>query len=162
LVIEIRESDDGTKQALADALKMLQEGIGEGKEIRKELGDVWKKIRDDAKALCRIMAYDTGTLWSTIRISSIPTGTMLGGFSKIKAITIFEGTIIAGDITKINPKSNKPCDYAMWVHDGHRDKSGKMVPPKPFLTESIAKNEDELNKAIDRALKKLGKRYGSV
>lgn len=162
MVVAIKEDDAGTKKSLEDALKRLQRGIEEGKEIRDELDTVWKKIRDDAKSFCRAMAYDTGTLWGTIRISSVPSGMMLGGFSKIKSIMIFDKAIIAGDITKINPKSKKPCDYAMWVHDGHRDKLGKMVPPKPFLTEALAKNETELNKAIDRALKKLGKNYGSV
>jgi hypothetical protein len=155
MVVAVQESDHGTKKKLEDALKRTKRKIDEGKEIREELNKILRKIRDDARIF---VPKDTWTLHDTIRVSSVPTG-ILGGFSKIKTVQIFDRAIIAGDVTKINPKTGRPCDYAMWVHDGHRMPDGKFYAGVPFLTMALAKNSQELDNAIDRALKKLGKDF---
>jgi len=158
MVIQVQEDDAGTKKVLEDALKRTTREFKEGKDIKQELDRIWRKIRDDAEVIC---PKDTGTLANTIRITSLPTGFMTGTWSRIKEISIYDRTIVAGDITKINPKSKRPCDYAAWVHDGHRMKDGKIYAGVPFLTQAIAQNERELDEAIDRALRKIGKKFGS-
>jgi hypothetical protein len=62
-------------------------------------------------------------------------------------------------LTKTNPRTHKPVDYASWVHDGYIGKDGKVYSGTPFLTNALAENSEELNKAIDRALRKLGQKY---
>ena len=150
----ISESDGGTKKKLKKEIKKFKGGVKDGVAI--ELEKVMRKIRDDAVAIC---PKETGSLASTIRIASIPTGMMTGAWSRIKEIMLFDKSIIAGDITKINPKSGRPVDYASWVHNGHVMRDGRFWSGVPFLTEAIAMNEKELNDAINRALKKLGKNY---
>lgn len=159
MVVVIEESDGGTKKKAREAIQNLKKDFKTGNIIAKELRKVMIKIREDAKLICRQEAYDTGTLYRTIRISRIPMGVMTGGWSHVKAITIFNMSVVAGDLTKINPKTNRPCDYASWVHDGHRMRDGSFFSGVPFLTEAVAKNAAELEKAIERALKKLGKKY---
>lgn len=154
--VVVEESDAGTKRKAKEALQRLRRDFESGTIISKELNQVMMKIRNDAKALC---PRETGTLAGTIRISRIPMGTMTGAWSHVKAVTIFNMSIVAGDLTAINPKYNRPCDYAAWVHDGHKMRDGSFWAGVPFLTEAIAMNEGELDKAIKRALKKLGKKF---
>lgn len=152
----VEETDAGTKKKAKEALQKLKSDFEKGNIISKELNRVMMKIKSDAKTLC---PKDTGTLAGTIRISRIPMGTMIGAWSHVKAVTIFNMSIVAGDLTAINPKYNRPCDYAAWVHDGHKMRDGSFWAGVPFLTEAIAMNEGELDKAIKRALKKLGKKF---
>jgi len=152
----VSESDGGTKKEAKKALKKLKKAFDEGKELGRELNKIWDKIKVDAIGLC---PKETGTLASTIRTTRLPLGMMTGSWSRIKEVTIFNKSIIAGDITKINPKSKRPCDYATWVHDGHRMRDGKIYAGVPFLTMALAQNEAELNKVIDRVLRKLGKKH---
>ena len=159
MVVVIEEDDAGTKKKAKDAIKKLKDDLKDGTIIAKELDKVWKRIRNDAKMMC---PKDTGLLASTIRISKLPSGAMIGGLSRVKDVTIFDKTIVAGDMTKINRKSGKPCDYAVWVHDGHKLRDGSFWSGVPFLSEAIAMHEDELEKAIQRALKKLGKKYSKI
>ena len=152
----VEESDGGSKKDTKKALKKLKKAFDDGKEIAKELNKIWQKVKVDAITLC---PKETGTLASTIRVTRLPLGMMTGSWSRIKEVTIFNKSIIAGDITKINPKSKKPCDYATWVHDGHKMRDGRMYAGVPFLTMAIARHEAELEKAINRALQKLGKKH---
>ena len=154
--IVIEEDDAGTKKKAREALEQLRLDFQNGDIISKELSRVMIKIRDDAKIMC---PKETGTLASTIRIAKIPMGAMTGAWSHVKELTVFNMSIVAGDLMKINPKYNKPCDYATWVHDGHKMRDGSFWAGIPFLTEALAKNEGELDKAIERALKKLGKKF---
>jgi len=159
MAVVVEEDDAGTKKKAKEALRKLRNDFKDGTIISKELRKVMIMIREDAKAICRREAYDTGTLHDTIRISKIPMGAMTGAWSHVKEITIFNMSVVAGDLSKINPKTNRPCDYASWVHDGHRMRDGSFFSGVPFLTEAVAKNAAELNKAIERALKKLGKKF---
>jgi len=156
MVVVVEETDDKTKRKTFEALAKMREEFRKGLVISKELDKVWRKIKNDAMAIC---PKDTGALASTIRIRKIPIGTAAGAFARMKQFMIFDRSIIAGDITKTNPKSGKPVDYASWVHDGHKMKDGRMWNGIPFLTLAIGKNDAELNDAIKRALRKLGKKY---
>lgn len=156
MAVVVEESDAGTKKKAKEALQRLRRDFQGGKLISKELMRVMTKIKNDAKVAC---PKETGTLAGTIRLVKIPMGAMTGGWSHVKAITIFNMSIVAGDLTAINPKYNKPCDYAAWVHDGHKMRDGSFWSGKPFLTEAIAMNSAELDKAVEKALKKLGKKF---
>jgi len=154
--IAIQEDDAGTKKDTLEALKKLKKDIADGDKIQKELARIWKKILRDAINMC---PKDTGALARTIRITKVPTGSIMGGWSRIKEITLFDRSIIAGDVTQTNPKTKTPVDYATWVHDGHVRRDGLFHAGVPFLTHAIAMNEQELEKAIDRALKKIAQKY---
>lgn len=155
--VVVEEDDAGTKKETKKATEKLKKDLDDGTEIAKELDKVWKAIKDDAYNAC---PKETGALARTIRVVKIPMGVSVGGLSRIKELTIFDRSIVAGDITKTNPKTGKPIDYASWVHDGHRMKDGRMFAGVPFLTMAMAKHDVDLNKAIEKALKKLAKKHG--
>jgi len=139
------------KRETEKALERTKKDFNKGKDVYAELDRVWRMIKDRAYANC---PKRRGFLANTIRVTSMPVGAMTGSWSRVKAIQVFNKTIIAGDITK-------GVDYATWVHDGHKIKgtSNKRVEGMPFLTEAIAAYDTELNDAIQRALKKLGKKF---
>jgi hypothetical protein len=142
---------EGTEKAT----EQLKKDIEEGKAISYELAKIWEKIRADAFFEC---PKDTGSLAQTIRVVKTSINSMESGISPIKSITIFNRAIVAGDLMKINPKTKGPVDYAGFVHDGYI-KSGNVHNGRPFLTNALARNDEELNKAVDRALIKLGKKF---
>lgn len=154
--VVITEDDNNTKRKTREALERFRKDFGDGTDIAKELEALMHRIRNTAYVKC---PKDTGTLASTVRVVKIPMGMMTGSWSQVKQVTIFNMSLIAGDLTKINPKTNKPCDYATWVHDGHTMRDGNFWAGIPFLTQAFAQHESDLEKAIDRALKKLGKKF---
>ena len=156
--VTIEEDDSGTKRAALLAMQKTASDFKRGQAIEEELNRVWDQIKMDAEIMC---PKDTGALASTIRVVKIPMGQMTGAWSRIKDITMFDRSIIAGDFSVMNPKSHRPVDYASWVHDGHRFRDGRIMQGVPFLTEALAKNDEELNKAVERALQRLGKQYQS-
>jgi hypothetical protein len=149
------KSTDIQKDEMKKSLEKMEKSIQNGKEIEEELAAVWEKIRLDAFSNCPM---DTGSLASTIRVIKTSLGNMVGGNSSIKSITLFDRTIVAGDYMTINPKTNKPVDYASFVHDGYT-KGGYVNNGTPFLTNALAKYNAELDAAIERALVKLGKDF---
>lgn len=156
MVIVVHEDDDGTKKKTREALVRTRDDFAKGTIIANELEKVLRRVRNTAYERCPKV---TGTLANTIRITRIPMGTMTGGWSQMKSITIFNMSIIAGDLMTMNPITGKPCDYATWVHDGHNMRDGNFWGGIPFLTEAFAQHNQEVNKAIDRALKKIGKKF---
>lgn len=152
----VYKDDRGSNKATVDALNQFSKDIKVGIEIEQEINRVWDKIQTDAFIAC---PKDTWSLANTIKVVNSPLTSMTGNISPIKSITIFNKTIVAGDLIKINPKTKRPVDYASLVHDGYVRADGKVVNGTPFLTESLAQNEGELNDAIERALAKLGKKF---
>ena len=138
------------------SLEQLKRDIQEGKEIEQELARVWEKIRMDAYIDC---PKDTGALSETIRVVKTPLTSLTGNISPVKSITVFDRTIIAGDLMRLNRKTKGPVDYAGFVHDGYVMRNGLIYNGRPFLTNALAKNDEELNAAINRALVKLGKKF---
>jgi len=151
----IYKEDKNSNKDTQDALKKFEKDIQEGKEIELELGRVWEKIKSDAYMNC---PKDTWSLAETIKVVKTPINTMTSGVSAVKSITIFDRTITAGDLLKINPKTKRPVDYAVLIHDGYI-RNGKVYNGRPFLTNALASNEEELDKAVNRALAKLGKKF---
>lgn len=148
----IVKDDLGSNKKTQTALIQMEKDIQEGKDIDNELNRAWSKVLMDAVIGC---PKDTGSLVSTIRIVKTPLGAMTGNVSPVKSLTIFDRTIVAGDLMMINPKTHGPVDYASYVHDGYM-KNGLIYSGRPFLTNALAKNDVELMKAVDRALRKIG------
>jgi len=151
-VVEDTKGMDTTERALTK----LKNDIQEGKEIESELSRIWEKIKMDAIIEC---PKDTGSLSQTIKVVKTSIESMISGVSPIKSITLFDRTIVAGDFFKTNPKTKGPVDYAGFVHDGYVMRNGLIYNGRPFLTNALAKNDEELNAAINRALVKLGKKF---
>lgn len=151
----IYKEDKGSNQSTKTSLQKLEDDIKNAREIEMELARVWDKVRSDAFMMC---PKDTWSLANTIRVVKTPMGTTTGDVSSVKSVQIFDRTIVAGDLTKINPKTKQPINYGVFVHDGYI-KDGVVHNGVPFLTNAIAQNEDELMQAVNRALAKLGKKY---
>jgi hypothetical protein len=113
-------------------------------EIAQELDNVMQKILSLAIELC---PKDTGALASSINLEG-------GAISE--GNDFYNASIYAGSEDIINPKTGKPTsEYAMMVHEGHFDKSGKWVEGIPFLEEAMMQFEDELEDCIARAMSEL-------
>ena len=150
--VVVSENAPSKKEVMKD-LDKFRKDIPE--ETKRELEKILKKIKADAFDYC---PKDTWTLARTIRWVKSPSLRSIVREHE-KALVILDKALIAGDPTKINPKSGKPCIYARWVHDGHRLRNGEFWVGKPFLAWALTENEIELRKAIDKALKKLGKKF---
>lgn len=149
------KSTEIQKKKLIESLEKTSKDISQGKHIEDELTRVWNKVKTDAYIAC---PKDTGTLAGTIRVvASEVADAGLG--SSDKSITMFDRAIIAGDITKTNPKTKGPCNYAQFVHDGYMRRDGAIYIGVPFLSYALALNEMALEDAIDKALQKLGKEF---
>lgn len=93
-------------------------------------------IVNDAKMLCRAMAYDTGSLMKSISKEKIarPAGNVF-------SISVTAG----GRIT--NPKTGRLVDYAIYVHEGT-----SRQPGKPFLRMAYEWNRERLVKDVGSGL----------
>lgn len=110
-----------------------------------------------AKNKCPV---DTGALKASIRLEeweaglSLPSG-IHGGGEVVKEAS-FGKRIVAGGLT-VNPKTLKEVDYAQFVHDGHFNwKTGKFVPPQPFLDEAMREAEAFLDECAEQWGKNVG------
>lgn len=151
--VELTEKAVG-KEELISTLERYRKELDDGTVVRQKLNMLIDKIVDEAIARCPKV---TGTLASTIRAVQGAAGLFGGG---MKAFSIYDMSIVAGDPSVINPKSGRPCNYAEWVHDGHPTKSGGFVVGQPFLTEAMMMYENEIDRVVDEALKKIGKMSG--
>jgi hypothetical protein len=155
----IIESDDGTKQEVIETIENVEKKLPE--EIAAELNQIWWAIWMDAIDLCNKL---TGALASSINViegGMVVEGGM--GMSRTPRMPIgdwmFNRSIIAGDITIINPITGKPTSmYAEWVHEGHAMRDGTIWEGNPFLTDALDAHEEELNAAVDKAMEELGLR----
>lgn len=129
------------------------------------IDDWWRRVRDLAKALCREMgAYDTGSLYNTIRIiysPSIGGGTFRGGAPTFEitggpvGITV-DRMITAGGLL-INPKTGRIVNYAESVHDGTGQNYRKG--PRPFLSMALEIMEPELMRIMDGMMRRQEKEW---
>jgi len=150
--IEFTETDYGSK---ARAKAVLEEFPKElTAECRWRIRVWWEKVLDMARQLCAAWAYDTGTLYNTIRIED-QTISLGGSFEKAVSpeAELIDSMIVAGGLL-INPKTGRICDYAQAVHDGHFTRGGRWIPPKPFLQVAIDMFTEELITIINTALDK--------
>lgn len=147
------ESDGGTKLLAIKKLGEVDRDLD--KELRRRLDEVWDKILMDAISECPILS---GALASTIAIVEGAFGGVMGG---VVGRMVFEKTIVAGDDAITNDRGTPTSHYASSVHDGYIHwKSGVFIAGHPFLDIAIDRNWDELERAINEAMKALGERFG--
>ena len=159
---ELIETDYGTK-------KKAKKGLGKARKYNERFKDaimrywwrVWLTARNNIIAMD---AYDTGTLFKTVRIEfgkggvgsrmGGPTFEVTAGPDRIEVT----GLIRAGGML-INPKTGRICNYAESVHDG----TGKNIKkgPRPFLTQAVAQNELFLQRILSKFADELCKKVVS-
>jgi len=154
--IRFTETDYGSKRRAKKATEEYSKRLTmEGKWRLKAW---WYEVLGTAQMLCLAYAFDTGTLWESIRIEE--GRPMPEGYPYEVAFAsqneMINSMIIAGGIG-INPKTGRVCDYAQAVHDGHFSRSGAWIPEKPFLREAIERHMAELDKILDTCIKKVGR-----
>ena len=144
------------EKALKQEEKLREDLVEARRRINKKFRDQiiawWNRVKDTAYRLC---PKDTGTLASTIRVVKRSEANVGFHAEKVaEALPVVNRVIVAGGM-KINPKTGRICDYATYVHDGHRTPSGGFVPPRPFLTDAIARHLPELQKILDEIFKEV-------
>ena len=131
-------------------------------EFEKLINDWWRRVRDLAKSLCREMgAYDTGTLYNTIRIIYAPmTPVGFGAFYEVTAgprsINV-DRMLVAGGLL-INPNTGRICDYAQVVHDGGG--IGRNARPREFMTIALEIMEPELMTIMEGMVSQQEREWG--
>jgi len=151
--VALEETEKG-KAEIRDSLDKYRKELGRGTVIKRKLDEVIDRIVEDAILGC---PKDTGTLASTIKAVEGASGIFGAG---IKGFTVYDKSIVAGDPSVTNPKTGRPCIYAPLVHDGHATKSGGWYAGSPFLSDAIMAHEDEVERAVDEALKTIGQKTG--
>lgn len=150
-MIGLEETDNGTKRRTREEIERIGNELTE--KVRQELEDVWDKIWQEAFDLCPKKSW---SLAHSIQVIEGALGMFAGG-SNVKDVMFFDRSIIAGDEMIINPDTNKPTsEYASLVHDGHLMRDGKFWNGVPFLTDALAKYDDELTNAVNKAMQELG------
>jgi len=153
MAVRVWKEDMGTEARAMTATEKVEQQAK--LDFETAIDEWWQKVLEEAKYLCAMMAYDTGTLHDTIRIVKGEPGI---GFFEITAgpagVTV-DRMLMAGGLL-INPKSGRICDYASAVHEGYHTRSGTFIPGKPFLTMALDEMEPELmmimNKFMDKQL----------
>jgi hypothetical protein len=149
-MIGISESDDGSKERTKMELQKIRDDLPV--VVSLELTKVWEMIRDLAIDLC---PKETGALASSIELQSEGGGGSISSTS-MTGEDFYSNSIFAGNDDIVNPVTGKPTAlYAGFVHDGHMI-GNMMWEGVPFLTEAVLFYEDELQAAVDRAVKELG------
>jgi hypothetical protein len=149
--IVFTETDYGSKGRAKAATEQFPKELSA--QAKWRLINWWEKVLATARALCPI---DTATLAMSGRIEKA--GADIGGYFE-KAVTpeheLIDSMIVFGGIL-VNPKTGRICDYAQAVHDGHFTRSGRWIPPRPFIQEAVNIHINELyhiiNQALDRTI----------
>lgn len=167
MVVEVHESDNGTKEALKQTMAGIANNLPQA--IAAELDAIWEAILWDAILFSQATMY-SGALASSIRIVDGPemmsgaTSNGKAGFGPARqpvvrgtsSQTIFDRSITVGDASVSN-WDNVPTDvYAFWVHEGHRMRDGTFWEGNPFLTDAMDAHQAELDAAIEKAMKEMG------
>lgn len=150
--VEFTESDLGSKGRAKKACRDFPTRIT--KEGKWRLKAWWQRVLTTAQMLCMGWAFDTGTLWGSIRIEEnkqydegFPYEVVFGSKNEM-----INSQIVAGGTDYLNPKTGRVCDYAQAVHDGHFTRSGRWIPEKPFLRMAIEMHRAELDKILQECI----------
>ena len=150
-IVEIKETDFGTKKEAQKVIKGIVER--KGAVLHELINDAVASVLDDAKNP-PYNIVDTGALRSSIRMmdySSVPKG-----YHAVSRDVTLNFAIVAGGPPYINPKTHRIVDYAMAVHDGTA-----TMPPRPFLSDAVAKNQVKINKALEDYNRWIGEEWES-
>ena len=151
------ESDAGTKEKAKIAYARTNKELA--KEFRLACRKYWWQVWETARALCFEMAYETGALYSSIRIlwETEPYGGLYEVAVSSQGVEM-TAMIKVGGTAAINPKTGWFVDYAQAVHDGTR-----YMRERPFLTLAITQNEAYLQAIlqthVDKALSRFERDY---
>jgi hypothetical protein len=147
LEINWKRKEQG-EEALKETLVKLRDEMNSA--IALELDAIWQNIKELAIELC---PKETGSLASSITLES-EGGT--GQIGESGACEFYSNAIYAGSDAIVNPKTGKPTsEYVLFVHEGHRTRSGEFWEGEPFLTEALDYYQAELERAVDRAFREL-------
>lgn len=149
--MQFTETDFGSKGRAKKATERFPKRLtAEGKWRLKAW---WLKVLGTAQMLCLAWAFDTGTLYSTIRIEE--NRPMPEGFPFEVAYAsqnqMINSMIMAGGMA-INPKTGRIVDYAQAVHDGHFTTGGRWIPERPFLREAVNMHSTELDAILNKCV----------
>jgi len=150
-IVEIKETDEGTKAKARKVIKGIMER--KGSVFHELMFGVVRDVLYDAKNP-PYNIVDTGALRASIRMmdqSAVPKG-----FHAVERDVTVNFMIVAGGPPYINPKTHRVVDYAMAVHDGTT-----TMPPRPFLSDAIAKNQLAINTATKEYLDWIEKEWSS-
>lgn len=146
----ISETDNGTKQVVADTMRDY--GVALPEAIAAELDTIWDQIRNDAIDLC---PKESGALASSIELES-EGGSGARGIASVSGNEFYHNAIYAGNDDTHNERGQPTSLYVNWVHDGHKMPNGSFWEGVPFLTQALENHEAELEEAVDRALQEMG------
>jgi hypothetical protein len=144
MTVTIDEDFHRQKHEAMAQLAQIRDGLEES--VRAELDAIMQKVKEAAISFC---PKETGALASSITLDNS---------GVVQAGDFYGNSISAGDPSIKNPISGKGTDeYALFVHDGHAMPNGYFYEGVPFLVEALLMYESEIENAVDRALKELGK-----
>lgn len=146
--IDIIETDLGSKARAIEATKKFPKVLTTN--MRWKLMWWWEEVLATARALCPV---DTGTLQATGRIEE--TDSSIGGFFEVgmtlENTNVINKMIVFGGML-VNPETGRTCDYAQAVHDGHFTRSGRWIPPNPFIEMAIQIHMQELDAILGKSV----------
>jgi len=146
--IDIIETDYGSKARAIKATKKFSKELTA--KARWRLVYWWEEVLATARALCPVK---TGTLQTTGRIEEIDPS--IGGYFEV-GMTLEDTNMISKMIVfggmLINPDTGRLCDYAQAVHDGHFTRSGRWIPPNPFIEMAIQIHMQELDVILGKSI----------
>lgn len=158
----ITETDYGSKAKVKKKIGGIPIGIDA--ELREKMAMWWEKVKEHAKQLCLMYgAFDTFTLYDSIRIEDVSISVGGPPYYEVFIETpvhkeLINSRIVVGGPDFINPKTGRPCNYAESVHDG----TGKNINkgPRPFLTDAINANINELYAIVNKGVRKTVLKVG--
>ena len=155
---EFSETDSGTKEKAKLAVARTSTALN--KKFTEALKSYWWKVWETARQLCIAYgAYDTGTLYESIRLiwGFEPSGGLFEVAVSSEGVEM-SAMIKVGGQEFINPRTGRACNYAQAVHDGTR-----YMMARPFLVDAITMCEgylqEVLDKNIDAALREFERDY---
>lgn len=148
--IEITETDMGSKARAKKATERFPKELTA--QTRWKLVYWWEQVLATAQALCPVK---TGTLQATGRIEetdpSIGVGSYFERGMTIEDVNMISKMIVFGGML-VNPDTGRICDYAQAVHDGHFTRSGRWIPPNPFIEMAIQIHIQELYSILGKSV----------
>mgnify|MGYP001067993433 CR=1 FL=1 len=148
------ENDSGSKYRAKKATDDLAPEIT--KQLKWRLKAWWWNVLQEAKGLCMAWAFDTGTLWRSIRIEKKTSSLAMGAPTWMVILSpknkLIDSMIVAGGAEYVNPKTHNGCNYAESVHDGTGRNLSKGE--RPFLRVAIELHMNELDHIIQEGLTK--------
>jgi len=154
--VPVIQKDIVNQDETVEALDNMRKQIADPANYQQNFLSVLKDIKETAKYYC---PKDTHALANSIRLIKNDSEQKLDK-SLAKSKSILNYTFIAGNPNKKNSKG-KPINYGAFIHDGHFMPSGRRYSGVPFFKLALEVHREELDEAIDKVWKKLGKKFSN-